>query len=218
MADIFREIDEEVRRDKALEAWKKHGNKVIGLALVAVLATAGWRVYDFYATKQAQEAGARFETALEASRDGRTEEAERELAAIAKDGSKGYQTLARVREAAEIAKSKPDEAVKTYDAIAADASYPATLRDVARLRAALLLVDTAGPADMKARLDPLLSGPFAANARELLALASLKAGDLDGAGRYLDEIIVDRAAPSSLRQRADLLMAIVRAGPVKPAN
>jgi hypothetical protein len=43
MADIFREIDEDVRRDRAIDFWKRHGNLIIGLALLAVLATAGWK-------------------------------------------------------------------------------------------------------------------------------------------------------------------------------
>ena len=45
MADIFREVDEEVRRDKALEFWSKYQNYLIGLAIVIVLATAGWRLW-----------------------------------------------------------------------------------------------------------------------------------------------------------------------------
>ena len=45
MADIFREIDEEVRRDKAAELWKKYGWVVTSLAVLAVLAVAGWQYW-----------------------------------------------------------------------------------------------------------------------------------------------------------------------------
>lgn len=220
MADIFREIDEEVRRDKALEFWKRNGNKLVGLAILAVLATAGWRAYDFYQTKEAQASGARFETALEASRAGRTDEAEKEFAALSKDGSSGYRALARFREAAELGKTDAAAAVKLYDGLAADNSYPVPFRDVARVRAALLLVDTATLAELKTRLDPLLvtPGPMSPNARELLGLAALKSGDYETAGRYFDEIIIDRSAPAQVRQRTDLLLGIVRAGPIKPAS
>ncbi len=41
MADIFREIDEEVRRDRAAELWKKYGWLLTGLAVLAVAAMAG---------------------------------------------------------------------------------------------------------------------------------------------------------------------------------
>ena len=122
--------------------------------------------------------------------------------------------------AAEQGKSDPDAGVKAYDALVADGSLPRLLRDIARLRAALLLADTASPADLKTRLDPLLAqgNAFAGNARELLGLSALKAGDYEAAGKWFDAIITDRDAPASLRQRADLLLAIVRAGPVKPAS
>ncbi len=42
MADIFREIDEEVRRDKAAELWKKYGWVVTALAVLVVVGVAGW--------------------------------------------------------------------------------------------------------------------------------------------------------------------------------
>jgi hypothetical protein len=220
MADIFREIDEDVRREKAIEFWKKHGNILIALAVVAVAATAGWRGWEYMQGKKAEAAGSRYETAIEASKAGRTDDAEKELADIAKDAPRGYEMLARLRAAGEIAKGDTAAAVKAYDAIAADTVYPAPMRDAAKLRAAILLVDSAPLAELKTRLDPLTgSGSvWAASARELLGLSALKAGDFAAAGKYFDEIIVDRAAPPGLRQRADLLLAIVKAGPIKPAS
>ena len=46
MSDIFQEVDEEVRRDKALEFWKKHQNLIIAGAALIVLATGGYRFYE----------------------------------------------------------------------------------------------------------------------------------------------------------------------------
>jgi hypothetical protein len=220
MADIFREIDEDVRRDKAIEFWKKHGNVIIALAVLAVAATAGWRGWEYWQGKKAEEAGARYETAIEAAKAGRTDDAEKELADIAKAAPKGYEMLARLRAAGEVAKSDSAAAIKTYDAIAADTAFPVPMRDAAKLRAAMLLVDSASLADLKTRLEPLTTSGsvWAANARELLGLSALKAGDFAGAGKYFDEIIVDRTSPPGLRQRADLLLGIVRAGPIKPAS
>ena len=43
MSDIFQEVDEEVRRDKAVEFWTKYQNSFSPLALLIVLATAGYR-------------------------------------------------------------------------------------------------------------------------------------------------------------------------------
>lgn len=219
MADIFREVDEEVRRDRALEFWKKHGNKLVAAAIVVVAAAAGWRGYEYWQTQKAQEAGARYEQALADSKAGKSAEAEQILASLAKDSTSGYEKISRLREAGEVGKTDAAKAVQLYDAIANDGSQTEAVRNLARLRAALLLVDTASRDDLQARLSPVIdAGTFAANAREVLGLAALKAGDFEGAGKLFDEIVVDPKAPPALRQRADLLLAVVRAGPLKPAS
>ena len=51
-----------------------------------------------------------------------------------------------------------------------------------------------------------------------LGTATVWSGDFAAAGQYFDQIVTDRDAPPALKQRADLLLAIVRAGPVKPAS
>ncbi len=220
MADIFREVEEDVRRDKALAFWKKYSNVLIALALLAVAGTAGWRGWVYWQTKQSEAAGARYEQAIEDAKAGRSEEADKELRALTSGGARGYEQLSRLRLAGELGKSDLAAALKAYDEIVADTSFPTLMRDIARLRAGLLVADTASTAELKTRLDPLLApgGALGANARELLGLSALKAGDFEAAGKWLDEIITDQAAPASLRQRADLLLAIVRAGPVKPAS
>ena len=58
MSNIFKEVDEEVRRDKATEYWNKHGSKMIGAAVAIVLAVAGWRFYDDYQFKERAAMGA----------------------------------------------------------------------------------------------------------------------------------------------------------------
>jgi len=64
MGDIFQEVDEEVRRDKAAEFWKKYQNLIYAAAAVIVLATAGYRYYDYHQTQARQAAGEAFQQAL----------------------------------------------------------------------------------------------------------------------------------------------------------
>jgi hypothetical protein len=211
MADIFREIDDELRRDKAAVFWDRYQKPIIALAVLIVIAAGGWRYYDFNRTKQAQETGARYETALQLSRDGKSAEAETILGEIAKSGPSGYALLARFRAAGESAARDPDGAVKIFDAIAADSGVDATMRDVARLRAAILRVDKADAGEIQRRLEPMAQGgqPFRASARELLAVAALKRNDLEGAGKWLDMIVVDAQTPGEIRQRAEALLGLV---------
>jgi hypothetical protein len=220
MADIFRELEDEVRRDQALDAWKKYRGLIIGLAVVLVLATAGWRGWAYYTEQQAQAAGARFQAAIEASRGDKPEDANTLLQEIEKTGTAGYRKLARFRDAAAQATLDRDKGVAAYDALIADASLDPVMRDLARLRAALLLADSASREELRTRLEPLLApgNVWGPNARELLGLAALKARDFESAGKLFDEIVTDKTAPGALRQRIDVYLALVRGGPVKPAS
>jgi hypothetical protein len=213
MSDIFREVDEEVRRDQAARIWGRYQNLFIGLAVLVIAATAGWRFYEHYRTKQAEEAGAKYQAALALAREGKAAEAEGALERIAKGGPKGYALLARLREAAELSGSDPAAAVKAYDAIAADGTIDPLFQNLARLRAALLRLDEADGKEIEGRLGPMTGNdnPFRFSAREALALAALKHDDFDAAGRQLDAIVVDPQAPGAMRQRAEALLAVVRA-------
>jgi hypothetical protein len=217
MTDIFREIEEDLRRDRLSNVWKRHGNALIGLAVVVVLGTAGWRFWSHLEQQKADATGARFRQATELSREGKASEAEAALEALSKDAPTGYRGLARFRLASEIGKRDAEAGAAAFEALANDSSVddPA-LRDLARLRAAMLIIDKADPKAIVAKVEGLAKpgNPWRNSARELLGLAALKAGDYEGAGRWFDEIVVDREAPRSLRQRANRYLALVRAGPV----
>jgi hypothetical protein len=214
MSDIFREVDEDVRRDQAAQVWARYQNWFIGLAVLVVAATGGWRFYDHYRTKQAEEAGAKYEAALALARDGKAAEAEGAFEQIARMGPKGYAVLSRLREAAEYSGTDPAAAVKAYDSIAADGTIDPLFQNLARLRAALLRLDEADEKEIENRLGTMTAddNPFRYSAREALALAALKHDDFDTAGRQLDAIVVDPQVPASMRQRAEALLAVVRAG------
>ncbi len=214
MSDIFREVDEEVRRDKALEFWSKYQNYMIAAAMIVVAAAGGWRFYENRQRAAAEEAGARYETALQLTREGKSADADTAFQEIIKQGPPGYALLARFRAAAEFAGSDKPKAVAIYDALAQDPAVGALMRDVARLRAGLLRLDDADAAELKSRLEPLAApgNPFRHTARELLAFAALKANNLEAAGRWFDAIITDGQAPQAVRQRAEALLGLVSAG------
>jgi hypothetical protein len=45
-----------------------------------------------------------------------------------------------------------------------------------------------------------------------LGLAALKRGDLEDAGKWLDQIVVDPNAPQNLRQQVNAYLSLVRGG------
>jgi hypothetical protein len=217
MADIFREVDEDVRRDKALEFWTRHQNLLIAIGIVIVAAAAGWRYYQNAQRTAAETAGARYENARQLLVDGKTAEGDDALRGIIAQGPPGYALLARFRSAAALSANDPAKAVTIYESLATDDSVESTLRDVARLRAAVVRMDLADLAEMRTRLEPLaqVGGPFRNSAREYLAISALKAGDLEAAGKWLDAIVVDQQAPAQIRARAEAFLGLVAAGKPK---
>lgn len=220
MADIFREIDEEVRRDKAAELWKKYGVIITGLAVLAVLGMAGWQFWLHREQQASQLVGARLEEALKASRDNRGAEAESILVELSANAPAGYRQIARFRLASETAKRDADAGAKAFDGLANDASLDQVYRDLARLRAGMLRVDLVPYAEIRAALEPLATpqGVWRHSAREFLGIAAMKANQFEDAGRWFDAIVTDPAAPQVLRQRTDLYLALVRGGPVEIKN
>jgi hypothetical protein len=215
VSDIFDEVDEEVRRERFKKLWERYGNLFIALAVLFVAGVAAWRGYDYWRTKQAEQFGAQFSAAATLAEQGKHDEAEKAFATIADKGTTGYRALAKLREAAEIEKRDPKAAVAAYDDVAHNASVGQPLQDLAALRAGMLLADSAPLADVDRRLAPLATGtgPFRHSAREVLAVAAWKAGDIAAMRKWIKMVNDDTETPPSLRQRVDILTAITPEGP-----
>ncbi|MGE0564667.1 MAG: tetratricopeptide repeat protein [Pseudolabrys sp.] len=211
MADIFQEVDEEVRRERLKQLWDRYGIYLIILVVLIVGAVAGWRTYQWYEAKKAAEAGAAFEQAVALSEADKSKEAEAAFAKIAAEAPAGYRLLARLRVAAELANDDTKAAVAQYDGIAADTSLGQTMRDLAAVRAAILLVDTAPLDDMRGRLEPLAAADraFRHTAREMLAMSAYRANDIAAARKYIDMVAGDAETPPGTRQRIEVLSALL---------
>ena len=124
--------------------------------------------------------------------------------------------LARFRAAGERSLSDPAAGAKAFDDLAGDATIDPNLRDLARIRAAIVLVDTATPDEIAKRVGALAEPgkPWRASARELLGLARYKAGDLKDASSYFEQITLDADTPEPLRQRAQIMIGLIRGGAV----
>jgi hypothetical protein len=213
MSDIFREVDEDIRRDQLKKLWDRTAPYVIGAAVLIVVATAGYRGWEYWQERQAQSSGDRFVAAVQLSDDGRAAESIAALEGLVADGTGGYPILARFRIATEKAKAGDIEgAVVEFDTIAAG-NAPAEMRAMARLRAAILLVDTASLAELESRVGDLAATgtPWRHTAREVLGLAAWRSGDYEAARTHFDSLVADQEAPQDLRQRVQLMLALVDA-------
>lgn len=212
MSDIIREVDEELRREKLAAIWKNYGGYIAAGAFLIVAATGGWRGYEYYAEKQAEAASLRFDAAQKLAADPtKNDEAKAAFEALTKDSPASYRLLSRFANASEIGKKNPKEGAAAFDAIANDSSVDAPLRDLARVRGATLVVDTADLAEMKKRLEPALApgAPFRYSAKELLGLAYVRANDQASAQKLFLELSFDPETPPGLRNRAQRLQSFL---------
>ena len=211
MSELFDEVDEDVRRDQLKKLWDQYSIYLVAGALLIIASVGGWRGYQYLEAKKAAEAGAAFDKAVELSEANKHTEAEAAFADLATKAPAGYRVLARLRVASEIASRDVKAAAKMFDEIAADRSVGTAEQDLARIRAAQLLLEGSTYPDMKQRLETAAApdATFRHTARELLALSAWRANDAAAARQWLDLIANDGDSPSSLRSRAEALQALL---------
>jgi len=211
VSELFDEVDEEVRREQLKKLWERYSIFIVAGALLIIAAVGGWRGYQYFEAKKAAEAGAAFEAASELSEQNKHTEAEAAFTKLVATAPYGYRVLARLRAAAEVAFRDSQAAAKLYDDIAADRSVGAPEQDLARIRAAGLLLDTTSYPNMRQRLESATApdATYRHTARELLALSAWRANDTAAARQWLEMIANDGETPASLRSRAEALQALL---------
>jgi len=210
---FFREVNEEIRQDRARALWGRFGPGFIAIAVAVVLGTAGFVGYEYWVEGKANASGDAFLQALTLANEGKHDEALVALDALEVEGYGAYPLLARMR-AATVLQAKGDDgaAVAEFDAVAADGSIPQALRDMARLRAGYILVDSGSYKDVASRVEVLATETnlLRNSAREALALSAWKEGRAADALGFLDQILGDQAAPRNVVDRATLLSELIR--------
>jgi hypothetical protein len=218
MSDIFHEVDEDVRRDKAAEFWRRYQTPIFVVAFLIVAATGAWSYYQDKRLKAAEAANDRYVAAEKLADEGKKAEAAAAFDALAKDGPKGYAVLARIR-AAEV---NPDraKALAELNAIGEDPNVDKLTQHIALLRAALIALEGDDRQKLESALGPLMisDGPFRFSAQEWNGLDALFNDDFDEAERVFEQVLNNGDAPQSMRQRASAYKGLLHAkrGP-KPA-
>lgn len=213
MSDIFREVEEEVRRERLKSLWDRYGLIVVGIAILIVLGTAGWRGWEWYVARQAQSAGEAYYQALTLAQRGEQTSAVAAFEEIVEGGG-AFASLARLRLAAELAAAGDRAAaLAAYDAMAADARLDLQMRNLARIRAGYLLIDEGDLDGATERVGDLAvpDGAWRHSAREILGLSAYLAGDMAAAAGHFEDIVSDGEAPDELRNRAQLMVALTAA-------
>ena len=207
MADIFDEVNEDLKRDQMQKLWSRYGKYVILAVSIVVLSVGGRQGYTSWQDRRATTAATAYHNALAAD-DFKTA-----LTAELHKLSPGYAMLAKFRIAAAQA------SVKDY--VAAEESYLALSIDPAvkqfYQQAAILLSVMNAPMnrsedELVTRLAALegQAGPWQAMALEQAAGLALRAGDRKTAVAKYTTLASLSDTPPGVRQRANQMLKILQ--------
>jgi hypothetical protein len=212
VVDIFDEVEEDLRADRAKLLLKQYGPLLIGAAVLVVALAAGWRAWQWSDAKQTAALADSYIAALKTA-DSKSaadrQAAVPELLAVADKAGAGYRTLARLQAAALKADGGDVAGASAlWDQVAADSAADPLLRDLANLQWALHQPASADPAAVATRLEPLAvaTNPWHALAIEAQAMLDLRRGQTQKARDILKSLAQDVTAPDGVRRRAEGLL------------
>ena len=207
MADIFDEIDEDLKRDRTQALWTKYGKYVIAAAAAVVLGVGASQGFSAWTRSQAEAAANLYQQSVTA--DDAVAALEQNIGQL----TDGYALLGRFQIAAGMAAAGDAAGAETgYLGVAEDASVADLYRDSALLLSAMNAPEDRATDELQARVAPLAegAGPWKALALELGAALDLKDGNTDAALSKLEMIIELAEVSAELRQRAAQLAAILK--------
>jgi len=203
VSELFDEIDEEMRAERLAKLWKEYAPYVIGVMAVVLAGVGGWRYYTYLEAEKSAKVSVVFDRAVILSEQNNHADAEALFNELSATAPKGYRSLARLHAAGEVAARDVKAAARMFDDIAADSSIGVAQRQLAEIRAAGLLLDNAGYAEMLRRLERFTvpSSSFRHTAREMLALSAWREGDMASARKWVEAVQDDPETPEKIRER-----------------
>jgi hypothetical protein len=202
---FYREVDEELRREKMQSLWQRYGKlAILGLVLVlAAIAGAIWwkNQQEVQAGKQGQELLGAFDDIAA----GKKKAAQPRFDALAKSDSEGYRAAALLTKA-DLAVEANDVkgAAALFQQVANDPKLDQNYRDLALVRLTHAQFDTLAPQAVVDRLKGLAvaGNPWFGSAGEMVALSYLKLNKPNEAGKIFAALAKDKKVPDSVRSRA----------------
>ncbi|HTQ71201.1 MAG TPA: tetratricopeptide repeat protein [Acidocella sp.] len=217
MVDIFDEVSEDLRHERAVTLAKRYGGLLIIAAILVLAGVAGQEIWQAHQTKQADKSATQYLALTQAADQpgasltpAQADSAAQQLQDFAQTAPEDYKTLARLRAAALYASAQEtDKAAALWTRIGADEAAPTLLRDAANLLYAQHELGTAQDSDILARLQPMVQAqnPYHGLAREMQALVYLHQGNKAMAQSLFTQVQDDPSAPEGARNRAQAMLA-----------
>src|SRR5579859_6085781 len=212
-SEVFREVDEDYRRDQMIAFWRRYGTTVAAAAVVVMIAALG--VNYFFQRQQLEKEAetARFEALLSGIQPGNEQEAIQKLAAYSATAKPVEATLAMLTEASLRQRTgNITAAAQVYHQIADGDQASQDLKDLAVVRLGYIAADADKPEPLIPRLQAIAdkASPWRYSAREAIALLTAKAGQREQAAKMFSDLAQAPGAPIDLAERARALADLYR--------
>jgi hypothetical protein len=217
---FYREVDEELRRDRARTLWERYGRLAILGVVLLLAAIAGAIWWNNQKQVAAGKRGAELVAALEEMEAGNKGAALPRLDALSKSGEPGYEAAASLAKADLALRSNDTKgAAGIYRQMSGDQALDQVYRDLALVRLTHLEFDTLinGKAQTVVdRMKPLaVSGnPWFGSAGEMVGIAYIKLNKPREAAATFAALAKDEGVPSPLRSRARQMAESLGSGPI----
>lgn len=206
MADIFDEIEEDLKRDQMQMLWTRYGKIVMAVVAAIILLVALRQGYNAWQISRSEESASAYQQALKSDDVIATLEAQKS------QFTSGYAMLAQFQIAGEqAARDDFTSAEKSYLTLASDDSLDPLYQQAATLLSVMVAPKDADAALLAARLSDLeaTTGPWQAMALETGAGLALRVGNVDAAVAKYKKLMDMADVPASMRQRAERMVVML---------
>lgn len=205
---FYREIDEDLRRERMIAFWKRYGGLIAGVALLLALIAVGYQGWRYWQGKEATEAAELYGQAIAQLEAGDTAAANTVFGTIAGEYKNAFGTLALLQQAAVAAsEGRREDAARAYQQVAMDNGAEATYRDLARILGASNGIGILGDNEIDQLLNPLRSSVgWRYAAEELAAYQAINRGDKAMATTLLSGLAENPQVSMVTRQRVGEMM------------
>ncbi len=207
MADIFDEIDEELKKDKAQQLWARYGKFFIVAVVAVILGVGSAQGYKALKAKRAEAAANAYQFAIG------SDDVAASLTQAMASLTEGYQMLAQFRlAAAKTAEGDNDGAVADYMTLVKNKAIKPLYQQAALLLAVMNAPEGTDPKQSQEQLAVLISapGPWQGLALEQSAALDLEKNDSDAALKKFESILGIPEISPELRQRASQMVTIIK--------
>ncbi|HRE61384.1 MAG TPA: tetratricopeptide repeat protein [Micropepsaceae bacterium] len=211
MSDIFREVEEEVRREQYRKLWDRYGFYAVSVAVLVILAVAGFTLYRSWQHGEAEAAADIYERASTDATEGKLESAVSQFTALRADGPAGYAAIAGMRLAAAMADAnQPAQTVALYEELIQTITDP-SLKAAVAIKLAWMVADIEPVDQIKARVAAFTGDDslWRHAARELLAYQEYRAGRFAEAKAAFEALSADAGSPRGVKDRADRMVDVL---------